>query len=159
DNLFQGAATHAAGAEPRRFANRAFRHGLFSRTLEWRRYNRQGFQALCRYRGVVVHTFNHHAPKAPTAKLKAKEECAYGHIASERRGLDAVLSPVGQVTPKTPHRPVCRKNRIMRTVNIVGIGFAGISIVIAVTAHGQLNTATSNNEPETEMVVDANGNL
>jgi Cytochrome P460 len=47
----------------------------------------------------------------------------------------------------------------MRTVNIVGIGFAGISIVIAVTAHGQLNTATSNNEPETEMVVDTNGNL
>jgi hypothetical protein len=47
----------------------------------------------------------------------------------------------------------------MRTVNIVGIGFAGISIVIAVTAHGQLNTATSNNEPETEMVVDPNWNL
>jgi Cytochrome P460 len=47
----------------------------------------------------------------------------------------------------------------MRTVNIVGIGFAGMSIVIAVTAHGQLNTATSNNEPETEMVVDSNGNL
>jgi Cytochrome P460 len=47
----------------------------------------------------------------------------------------------------------------MRTVNIVGIGFAGISIVIAVTAHGQVNTATSNNDPETQMVVDANENL
>jgi hypothetical protein len=47
----------------------------------------------------------------------------------------------------------------MRTATIVGIGFAGMSIVIAVTAHGQLNTATSNNEPETEMAVDSNGNL
>src|SRR5215467_9431429 len=77
----------------------------------------------------------------------------------ERRGVDAVLSSVGQVTPQSPHRPVCRKNRIMWTVNIVGVGFAGISIVIAVTAHGQLNTATSKNESETEMVVDANGHL
>jgi Cytochrome P460 len=40
----------------------------------------------------------------------------------------------------------------------VGIGIAGITVVIAVAAHGQ-NTAGSNNEPEAETVVDAHGNL
>jgi hypothetical protein len=29
--------------------------------------------------------FNHHEPKAPTAKVKAKEECAYCHIASAKK--------------------------------------------------------------------------
>jgi hypothetical protein len=47
----------------------------------------------------------------------------------------------------------------MKTVNIAGVGIAGISIVIAVAAHGQLNTAASNSTPEAETVVDANGNL
>src|SRR5262247_4250426 len=34
---------------PGRFANRAFGEGLFPRTFQWRRRDRQGFQALCRY--------------------------------------------------------------------------------------------------------------
>ena len=29
--------------------------------------------------------FNHHEPKAPTAKVKAKEECAFCHIASAKK--------------------------------------------------------------------------
>jgi hypothetical protein len=29
--------------------------------------------------------FNHHEPKAPTAKLKAKDECAYCHIANAKK--------------------------------------------------------------------------
>jgi hypothetical protein len=29
--------------------------------------------------------FNHHEPKAPTAKVKSKEECAYCHIASAKK--------------------------------------------------------------------------
>jgi hypothetical protein len=29
--------------------------------------------------------FNHHEPKAPTAQVKAKEECAYCHIASAKK--------------------------------------------------------------------------
>jgi len=29
--------------------------------------------------------FNHHEPKAPTAKVKAKTECAFCHIASARK--------------------------------------------------------------------------
>jgi hypothetical protein len=49
DNFFQGAATHPARQEPRRFTNRARMSRLFSWTLEWCRCNRQGFQALCRY--------------------------------------------------------------------------------------------------------------
>ena len=46
----------------------------------------------------------------------------------------------------------------MKTLNIAGIGIAGIAVVIGVAAHGQ-NTAASNNEPEAETVVDAHGNL
>ena len=58
DNLFQGAATHtASGGERRRFADRAFRDGLFPRTLEWRRCDRQGFQAIRRHRRVGVLQF------------------------------------------------------------------------------------------------------
>src|SRR6516164_4616841 len=55
--LVQGPATHAAGAEPRRFANRAFGEGLFPRTFQWRRCDRQGYQALCRYRRMGVLRF------------------------------------------------------------------------------------------------------
>jgi len=46
----------------------------------------------------------------------------------------------------------------MKTLNVAGIGIAGIAVVIAVAAHGQ-NTAASNNEPEAKTVVDAHGNL
>jgi hypothetical protein len=31
------------------------------------------------------YNFNHHEPKAPTAKLKPKNECAYCHIASAKK--------------------------------------------------------------------------
>src|SRR5258708_37968185 len=47
----------------------------------------------------------------------------------------------------------------MKTLNVAGIGIAGIAVVIAVAADGQQNTAASNNEPEAETVVDAHGNL
>ena len=35
--------------------------------------------------GWGYYNFNHHEPKAPTAKLKAKEECAFCHIASAKK--------------------------------------------------------------------------
>jgi hypothetical protein len=35
--------------------------------------------------GWGYYNFNHHEPKAPTAKVKAKEECAYCHIASAKK--------------------------------------------------------------------------
>jgi len=35
--------------------------------------------------GWGYYNFNHHEPKAPTAKAKAKEECAYCHIASAKK--------------------------------------------------------------------------
>jgi Cytochrome P460 len=47
----------------------------------------------------------------------------------------------------------------MKAVYIVGLRMAGISIVIVAAAHGQLNTAASNNAPEAETVVDLDGNL
>ena len=31
--------------------------------------------------------FNHHEPKAPTAKVKSKDECAYCHIASAKKDM------------------------------------------------------------------------
>ena len=35
--------------------------------------------------GWGYYNFNHHEPKAPTAKLKAKSECAFCHIASAKK--------------------------------------------------------------------------
>ena len=35
--------------------------------------------------GWGYYNFNHHEPKAPTAKLKPKEECAYCHMASAKK--------------------------------------------------------------------------
>ena len=35
--------------------------------------------------GWGYYNFNHHEPKAPTAKLKAKEECGYCHIANAKK--------------------------------------------------------------------------
>jgi hypothetical protein len=35
--------------------------------------------------GWGYYNFNHHEPKAPTAKVKAKNECAYCHIASAKK--------------------------------------------------------------------------
>jgi hypothetical protein len=50
--------------------------------IQWRRCDRQGHEALCQYGRVGYFNFNHCEPKAPTAKVKAKEECAFCHIAS-----------------------------------------------------------------------------
>src|SRR5262249_3254272 len=36
-------------------------------------------------RGWGYYNFNHHEPKAPTAKVRAKEECAYCHIANAKK--------------------------------------------------------------------------
>ena len=35
--------------------------------------------------GWGYYNFNHHEPKAPTAKLKTKEECAFCHVASAKK--------------------------------------------------------------------------
>ena len=37
-----------------------------------------------------IYNFNHHQPKAPTAKLKAESECAFCHEASAKK--DEVLT-------------------------------------------------------------------
>jgi hypothetical protein len=47
----------------------------------------------------------------------------------------------------------------MKTVNLVGIGIAGISAMVAVAVHGQMDTAASTNGLKAEPVVDAAGNL
>jgi Cytochrome P460 len=72
-------------------------------------------------------------------------------------------NPLDKVTQRMGHRPrhrlIQRKNSAMKTLSLAGIGIAGIGVVIAVAAHGQQNTAASNNEPEAETVVDAHGDL
>jgi hypothetical protein len=47
----------------------------------------------------------------------------------------------------------------MKTVLLVGIGMAGISAMVAVAAHGQMDSAASTNGLKAEAVVDADGNL
>ena len=52
-----------------------------------------------------------------------------------------------------------QKNKLMKTVTFVGIGMAGISAMVAVVAHGQMDSAASTNGLKPEAVVDAAGNL
>ena len=45
----QGTAAHIASTICRWFAHRAFRARFFRRKVQWRRCDRQGYQALCRF--------------------------------------------------------------------------------------------------------------
>ena len=47
----------------------------------------------------------------------------------------------------------------MKTINVVGIGMAGISAMAATAVHGQMGTTASNTGPKSEAVADATGNL
>ena len=47
----------------------------------------------------------------------------------------------------------------MRTANVAGIAIAGISAMLAIAAHGQMDTARSSNGQKAEAVEDAAGNL
>jgi Cytochrome P460 len=47
----------------------------------------------------------------------------------------------------------------MKTIYALGIGIAGISAMVAVAAHGQMDTTASSKGAKAEAVVDANGNL
>jgi hypothetical protein len=47
--------------------------------------------------------FNHHEPKAPTAKVRAKEECAFCHIASAKR--DEVWTQFYRILDEVPAPP------------------------------------------------------
>ena len=47
----------------------------------------------------------------------------------------------------------------MKTVNLVGIGVAGIPAIVAAAALGQMNSAAPTNGLKAEAVVDAAGNL
>src|SRR5215467_9872985 len=81
----------------------------------------------------------------------------------ERRGLDSVLSAIGQVTLQARRPSLVAKKRaerrVMKTVYIVAIGIAGLSAMIAVAANGQMGTTASSDALKVESVVDAAGNL
>jgi len=47
----------------------------------------------------------------------------------------------------------------MKIAYAVGSGIAGISAMVLVALHGQMDTAAASNGPKAEAVVDANGNL
>ena len=47
----------------------------------------------------------------------------------------------------------------MGTSHVVAVGAAGISAMVAVAAHGRMDTSASSNGPKTKAVVDASGNL
>ena len=47
----------------------------------------------------------------------------------------------------------------MKTINVVGIGIAGISTMVAIAVRGQTGTTASSTGPTAEAVVDATGNL
>lgn len=47
----------------------------------------------------------------------------------------------------------------MKTIDVIAIGTAGISAMVAIAAHGQMDTTASSAAPIVEAVVDAAGNL
>src|ERR1700732_3766436 len=47
----------------------------------------------------------------------------------------------------------------MKTIDVAGIGIAAISAMVAIAAHGQMDTSASRNGPKAEACVDATGNL
>ena len=47
----------------------------------------------------------------------------------------------------------------MKTINVAGIGIAGMAALLIITAHGQTEISASSNTPKAKAVVDANGNL
>jgi hypothetical protein len=51
------------------------------------------------------------------------------------------------------------ENKAVRNICITVMGVVIISVISAVIANGQMSTTASNNDPKSEAVVDANGNL
>src|SRR3984893_11348476 len=84
-NHVQGVAAHAGRRKPGWLAKGAFGTRLFPWGVQWRGCDRQGLEALCRHRGVGILQFQSFEPKAPTAKVKPREECAFCHIASAKK--------------------------------------------------------------------------
>jgi hypothetical protein len=61
------------------------------------------------------------------------------------------LSPGGKIVSPG------RKKRVMKTMKVVAIATAGISVMVAVAAYGQMDTTASSNEPKAEAVVEGIG--
>jgi hypothetical protein len=49
--------------------------------------------------------------------------------------------------------------RLVKTIGVVGIGIAGISAMVLVAAHGQMDRSVPSHSPKPEVVADAAGNL
>ena len=72
--------------------------------------------------GWGFYNFNHHEPKAPTAKLKPVTECAYCHIASAKK--DEVWTQFYPLSGhwsrnahyRNAHNKVTQKNKLMKTL-------------------------------------------
>jgi hypothetical protein len=62
------------------------------------------------------------------------------------------------MTPQTRQRLASSQSRVTKTICAASIGMAGFAM-IAVAAHGQMNTTAPSSGPKAEAVVDANGNL
>ena len=60
--------------------------------------------------GWGYYNFNHHEPKAPTAKLRAKEECAFCHIASAKK--DDVWTQFYTLLDTGPPPPFTRPDKM-----------------------------------------------
>src|ERR1700747_1457518 len=47
----------------------------------------------------------------------------------------------------------------MKTINVAGIGIAGMAALLTIAAYGQTGMSASSNTPKAKAVVDANGDL
>ena len=92
-----------AGRKPGWLTNRAFGAGLFPRRVQWRGCDCQGFEALCRHRGLGILQFQ-------SSRAEGSDRQGQGKIGmrilpyrgrQERRGLDAVLPDTGRGPPSS----------------------------------------------------------
>jgi hypothetical protein len=110
--------------------------------------------------GWGYYNFNHHEPKAPTAKLRPKSDARSATWRARRRtrfGPNSIHCWTNEIVNEC-HRFTNTGNSAMRIVRVLGVGLAGLFAIGAVTAYGQINTR-SQYGGTTAAVVDNEGNL
>ena len=115
--------------------------------------------------GWGYYNFNHHEPKAPTAALKPKEECAYCHIAHAKKDevwtqfyrlLDKYDSAVRGGTLLIERK---RETVSDETESVLGSCILALLAVASAAAYAQTSPTEAAGAQNAERVVDAEGNL
>lgn len=115
-----------------------------------------------RERAVWVPNVRHKAMRdlSPAAKY-ALSGSKIGFLKIQDVYIEPAPSAFPCWTSDSPHPPpdvrslTCKRNRILKAINIVRSGMAGQSAMAAFAAHGKMNTTASSKRPKVEAVADA----